>query len=354
MRDATDADKAFAWAAMPMYMAAIPLNAILLATYAKHRRELLVHTTDYLFVLLLIIEFSWAASFIWVEGYSTIYLGGFDAASPQKDIACQIAAVLAIETAGNATTVHMLIALERLLTVVVGLRDSRPVLLAVLTAVEVLFAVLIAVQIHTARGFEPAEDRFYCFFPLVRTPGGGFAELAPTLAVMSYIVLASTITLGSYFYIYFVVIRSSRRVTSSTVGGGGPSLSEKESHDKREARNRETKVFFRCVGVVVAFASTYLPAFALLAYEIAASTTVPEWLNGIGDLLGTADTFIAPVMIMLLNRGVARAAAATVGVRLPHWMLGDGRHIPVHGMSAIPEQKRVGASTQMREEGEGA
>ncbi|KAJ3125925.1 hypothetical protein HK101_005830, partial [Irineochytrium annulatum] len=192
--------EAFAQIMIAMYIIAIPLNLVLLVAYLKHRRELLVHTLDHLFLLIVALHLGWCILYAWLQNYITLFRHGYDD-SPTSDILCQASGVVLLEISGNAIMTHVLIATERWLSVVWGLADTRSYLIAIAFVLETMLAVMAAVQTHSTRRFEPTESGLYCFFPFVAADGD-YRPLLGTIIGSAYAVMTSTAILCSYAYIY--------------------------------------------------------------------------------------------------------------------------------------------------------
>ncbi|KAJ3173868.1 hypothetical protein HK101_011013 [Irineochytrium annulatum] len=305
----------FARVELAVYVAAFALNLILLVGYIKHRRDLLVRTIDYLFVLIVVIHLLMCVLFGWVIAYIAMIHGGFDG-SPASDALCLASGTIAVELSGNAVTAHMLIAIERLMTVSGAVKDTRPTLLAILAVVEVLAATAVVLA-HVTGGFEPSESGVGCFLPF-RPDGAGVTRLLGTFVTASYCALASAIVLFSYTYIYITVILARRRATGTIIAISdekGRALPGPPAHGA--GGDRELKVFYRCIGVVLVFLSTYLLQFGTFAYRLVTGAPCPVWVDTLAATLSGSDALLTPVTMVLVNRKVAEAAASVVGLRLP-------------------------------------
>ncbi|KAJ3173872.1 hypothetical protein HK101_011017 [Irineochytrium annulatum] len=332
--------------AFPQIMLAI-YALLLLVAYVKHRRDLLVRTIDHLFFLIILVHLVICVLYSWVQAYITLIHGGYDD-SPAGDTLCQVDGILTLELAGNAVTVHVLVAIERWMTVVLGVKDTPPTLLAILAVVEVLFAAAITIQLHSVRRFEPAESGLYCFFPSVTQADSPMANsLIGTKMLGAYCGGATVIILSSYAYIYVVMVRSSRRTADK------PAIHT--THDMTpRGGEREQRVFYRCVGVVAVFACTYLLEFSSIVYELMANAHVPGWIDALAATLSGLDAIASPVMMLLMNKKVAEAAAVVVGVRLPPWMSREGRRRVHPTATTSAEPGRSGTKTEKEREGEEA
>ncbi|KAJ3173869.1 hypothetical protein HK101_011014 [Irineochytrium annulatum] len=255
---------------------------------------------------------------------STLIRGGYDN-SPASVALCQVTGMVTFEVAGNAVTAHMLIAVERLMTVVFGVRDTRPTLIVILVVVEILMAIA-AVQARLTGGFEPDDSGLFCFLPFA--PGRtDLTRVIGTIMAASYCGLAATIVLVSYTYIYITVIRSQRAIISKVDASGEKGFVSRSGPGRTEqgAGDREHKVFYRCVGVVLVFACTYLLEFCTLAYKLISAKKCPDWIEALASTLTSADALATPVMMVLVSTKVAEAAAGVVGIRLPAFLGGNGR-----------------------------
>ncbi|KAJ3144816.1 hypothetical protein HK101_002593 [Irineochytrium annulatum] len=352
---------AFAWIELAVYAVAFPLNVssffdnlpaipvltkfqqlLLLVAYVKHRRDLLVRTVDCLFLLIIIVHIVWTIVFSWVQGYVNITLGGFDA-STSSNIRCQAIGILLLETAGNAIATHVLIAVERWMTVVRGVRDTRPTLLAILASSEILFAVILVIQTHSTRPFEPEQSGLYCFFPFV-AKGKDIASLAGTIMAGCFCLVSAGIVMGTYAYIYVVVIRTSRRAADNNektlaCDSSGEHGSPQAGRTARwGASEHDRRIFYRCVGVVGVYTTCYFLEFANFGYQLIANTRVADWVDGLAATLTAVDTLASPIMIVFMNKKLARAAASVVGLQIPEWwMTPGGRRGHVHPVGDTKE-----------------
>ncbi|KAJ3173871.1 hypothetical protein HK101_011016 [Irineochytrium annulatum] len=380
MGDVSPASTAIAWLVLAIYTIAFPLNvryflAILLAAYVKHRRTLLQRTIDHLFLFIVLIELIWCILFAWMVAHIVIIRHGFDS-SPEGDLLCQIAGVVVLETAGNAITTHMLIAIERWLTVVAGVRDSRVGIAALLLVLEAGFAGMAYAQWRVmSRRFEPAESGLYSFFPLLVGPSGDYAPLAVSIVAVGYCSLSTAVILGAYGYIYVTAIRVRRAVGST--GHGSSDEKRKRSRQERTTHTSHTtasdeshpsstdgrmsvdnavhptrvagttsdengvkaatlraatsrasedrKLFFRCVAVLGVFLSTYSLAFYGFLYKLIANRYVSVTFDTVAMVLTSCDMVVTPIMIVVTNRKVAAAAADVVGMKMPSGMRGHGK-----------------------------
>ncbi|KAJ3144815.1 hypothetical protein HK101_002592 [Irineochytrium annulatum] len=340
----------------------LPQQLILLVAYVKHRRDLLVHTIDYLFLLIVGLHLCWCVLYAFLQNYITLERGGYDG-SPTSNLLCQATGVVLIETSANAVLTHVLIAAERWLTVVRGMADTRPYLVAILVIAEGFLVVMIAVQLHSTRQFEPTESDLYCFFPFVAR-SGDWAPLAGTIMATVYSAVAATMVLSSYSYIYVKVIRASRRAADKTILDISDEQEPKDtasrkvpednsnsrtatvslkvrdsaisrtsaedntvsikirdrtvSRNGRAAGDHVREVFYRCVAIVCVFLTTYMLLFATMGYRVFMNKSVPGWVDALAAMLSVFDTVITPVMVAVMNKRVAEAVASVVGLR---WVL---------------------------------
>ncbi|KAJ3173870.1 hypothetical protein HK101_011015 [Irineochytrium annulatum] len=320
---------------LAVYAVGFVLNLLLLVAYIKHRRDILVRTIDYLFVLIIVVHLGLSVLYTWMQAHVTLIHGGYTS-SPDSDVLCQASGTIGLVVSGNAVTAHMLIAIERLMTVVLGVKDTRPTLLTILAFVEAL-TVTAAVQTHLAGGFVPTESGLYCFFPF-ETEGADPARLAGTVLTAAYCAMAAVIVLFSYTYIYIRVIRTSRRATGNDVPAPdekGPTVApDRTTHG---AGDRERKVFYRCVGVVLVFLSTYLLEFSTFAYKVMTGAACPDWWDALASLMTGVDAIATPALMLLMIRKVAEAAVGVVGMRLSMFAVGNaGRRVQPMGDVSVP------------------
>ncbi|KAJ3193509.1 hypothetical protein HK101_004717 [Irineochytrium annulatum] len=315
------------WVMLAGYAVGLPLNAILVAAYIKHRRELLVRTIDHLFLFVIFTHMSWAFVNAWIQAYVVLTLDGF-AASPQGVQLCQAAGIMMVATVGNAITAHMLMSIDRWLIVVAGVRDSRLTVIVIGLCVELIFAGLAVGQSKdTERAFEPAESGLYCFFPFITRRD--YADLTVTILASVYCALASTVILCAYSHIYFRAIRvcrpSTPLVEEDAPGTIPLKRAQLENLSKKYSSEVDTRrMFFRCLGVLAVFGGSYMLEFGNFAYRLATNKEVAGWVDGVAGMLSLVDTIATPVLIVAMNDKVQKAVEDAVGLKLSHWRRREG------------------------------
>ncbi|KAJ3135567.1 tunicamycin resistance protein [Irineochytrium annulatum] len=333
--DATTAHKALSMLTVIVYAVAFPVNGILLAAYVKYRRELLIHTIDHLFVLIIAFHLIWCTSFVATGAYASINATITGQPASLTSVLCQMTGVISLETAGNAITTHVLIALERLLTVVVGVKDTARGIIVGVASVEVVFVIMAVIQVTSPRQFEPSEANLICFFPFVVPSGSSYAPLAGTIFAVVYCSLVAVVILGSYTYLYVVVIRSSRRVAADNMTDESDDVKGAAQAMTKAAREHERRVFYRCLGVVCVFMGVYLPEFGSIAYKLAANAHVQPGVDAMASGLAVFDTVLTPIMIAVMNRKVAEAAASVLGLRWVFKRFDRRRVQPAHAVTRL-------------------
>ncbi|KAJ3193506.1 hypothetical protein HK101_004714 [Irineochytrium annulatum] len=336
-----------------VYAVGLPLNVapaseqvILVAAYVKHRRDLLVRTIDYLFLLVVLVHLIWCVCFVWIQAYITLTLDGFAASGDLGFTLCQAAGIILLETAGNAIAVHMLMSIDRWLIVVARFRDSRPTLITIAVAIEVMFASIVVVQMrYSRRAFEPAESGLYCFFPFFATDGD-YTDLTVTIFASGFCVVAASVIASAYAHIYFTAIRINRvPVVNNTSSHGSSAMrvnpvpavvanTNSSSHNSGHGQqNTATSllshkyanevdaraIFFRCIGVVSVFMITYMFEFTLFGYKLIGNAPVAQWVDGLAATMTAVDTAATPILIVVMNNKVLKAFEDVVGFRLPPW-----------------------------------
>ncbi|KAJ3141378.1 hypothetical protein HK101_003415, partial [Irineochytrium annulatum] len=266
-----------------VYVVGFALTVTLLTAYVRHRKELLATSTDLLFCVVLVVDLVNVV------------------VNPQSGwsrTACDVSGITVVGCAGTAIVTHALIALDRWLSVVARVQDSRPWLVGALIAQLLLFVNLSVGQTHfSARKFELMESGDYCFLPLVAIDGD-YRDLAFSYFTACYCMLATGVVVAAYGHIYVRFIRTHaasdhKKDHSTRLNLRGPDV---------DLERRQ--VFFRCMSLAGAFLSTYSILFGNLIYRILADRHVPAWLDGLGGIVGNADLIVTPIMIIAMNKKV--------------------------------------------------
>ncbi|KAJ3190923.1 hypothetical protein HK101_008252 [Irineochytrium annulatum] len=318
---------------LSIYGVGLLLNGILLCSYIKNRKNLLVQVIDYLFLIVICFQLSWAIFFVW-------FAVSFMSLSPQhlgQSYLCPIVGVATIAIVFNAITIHMVIAVERWLVVVAGSRKTWP-LFGIAAFAESLITVTSWVQMQTTRKFEVSGTGTLCAAPCIAI-NRNYSELSVTIVLTSYCAVATGIILYAYVHIYkrlLTVTRALDRPSGNRESGND--LVDTE-YSGTPAINREKhQVFYRCVGLVNVFLSTYAIELVAYVYKLASDQVMPAWVEALGEVLTTADVVATPIMIMFTNSKVLVAVESVVGMRLPPWKHGPGNNGRIH-----PSTKRTRA-----------
>ncbi|KAJ3192358.1 hypothetical protein HK101_006701 [Irineochytrium annulatum] len=317
-----------------VYVLGFALTVTVITAYVRHRKELLATSIDLLFCFVLVVDLIWCIACFSLEINVVV--------NPQSGWSrtqCDVSGITVVGCAGNAIAAHAMIAVDRWLSVIARVQDSRPWLLGALVTQLLLFVVLSVGQTHfSARKFELMESGVYCFLPLVAIDGD-YGDLIWSYFTTCYCVVATGVIVAAYGHIYVRFFRVRRSVHAQT---------HAESDDKKDIPGtrlnlrgpdfdlERRQVFFRCICLASAFLLTYSILFGNFMYRVLAGRHVPAWLDGLGGTVSSADLVVTPIMIVVMNKKVLRAVEAVIGIRLPPWRPADKGH------NAEPVGKNVG------------